>query len=231
VLELDGSSFTVHESVICAIAPFFKAALRREWEEGKERMIKFPDTDAEVFETYVHWTYSGTVDAAAISPPSEAVVEPRLPSYLAMGKLWIFADKVLDFELCNRLSDLILDKAREEQVRVSLSSLEYLWPRISEDSPLRKLHIDLRVELIDATDFDPAGPNYTQGRFWQDYLTADATEETKVNLMDFFIASFAAFIIYAKDSTHDSLFDEDWDIRPGVRCRYHRHEDGKTCED
>jgi hypothetical protein len=232
VLELDGTSFSVHESVICAKAPFFKAALQHEWAEGQERKVTLTETEADVFEAYAHWAYSGIVDATAISkstPSSDAKL--KLPTYLALGKLWIFADKVLDFELCNRLSDSTLEKAQENSAKIALGSLAYLWPRTSKDSPLRKLHVDMYADIVPAFNLRQYHPNHDRREWWHKYMTKGATEDIKVKLVDFFIDIASTVIAQNRDLTKSLIFDENWNIRSGVGCRYHRHEDGNKCED
>lgn len=52
VVGTEKKEYNVHEQILCANSPFFKAAFEEEWAEGRERTIPLPEDDPEVFELY-----------------------------------------------------------------------------------------------------------------------------------------------------------------------------------
>jgi hypothetical protein len=65
---------------------FFKAALGRGWAEGRNKLVKLPETEPEVFEAYVHWSYTLKIDVSGIRISKEE--EPLTPiTYIGLAKL------------------------------------------------------------------------------------------------------------------------------------------------
>jgi hypothetical protein len=112
------SPFTVHESVISAKSPFFRAALQNEWTEAEDKKVRLPDATPEVFESYLHWVYTNEVDLSSI--PNIRVQKPHRPknepTFFRCAQLWIFADCMIDYDLCNRLTDLTLTRVTTYKV-------------------------------------------------------------------------------------------------------------------
>lgn len=54
-------SFTVHEKVITECSDFFRATCADGFREGKEKVVRLPEMEEEIFKSYVHWAYCNEV--------------------------------------------------------------------------------------------------------------------------------------------------------------------------
>lgn len=54
-------TYVVHEAIVRAESPFFEAALSKEWQESKERIVRLPKQYPEAFDVYIGWVYSGKI--------------------------------------------------------------------------------------------------------------------------------------------------------------------------
>ena len=196
-------SFLVHKAPLRSRSSFFESASRGEWIEAKSKTISLSDTDPEIFETFVHWAYTSEVDLSLLQPPGEQIVA----TYLQLTKLWIFADKHLDFELCNRVIDLTVE-GLERCKYAGVGVLQFIWPNTSPGSKLRKLHLDVMS-------------SYT----FADYIKEYAEETPKELLLDLAVRYLGREETdAAPDELNMERIGEDYCCR-----RYHIHEDEKVC--
>ena len=64
-------------------------------------------------------------------------------NYLALAELWIFADMMLDHELCNAVADITFTRAIDIQRVASPSTLNFIWNHTSTNFLFRRLHVDI----------------------------------------------------------------------------------------
>jgi hypothetical protein len=90
-------TFYVHEAVLTSTSEFLKAALKKEWKEGQERIIYLNEMDPDRFELYLTWKYGGPI----FEPPAEADnAMYHIPcSLVALG------ERIMDRQYQNRLVD------------------------------------------------------------------------------------------------------------------------------
>lgn len=98
------------------------------------------DTKKDGFEAYLHWVYSSTVEMRFIDEVPDCT---QPPSYWTLAELWIFADMMLDRDLCNKIIDMTYARAMVSQSSADVATLNFIWENTSLDSPLRILHFDL----------------------------------------------------------------------------------------
>lgn len=153
----------------------------------------------------------------------------HFPMYKDMAALWIFAESMIDLELCNYLSDMTLSKLENKQEPCPESTILYIWSHTAEDSLLRKMHIDMYAaawklwikEVLPGCRI--AQDSYAQ-RFVKDFEV-----EQRGLLFEFLLQVVSNYV--ADDVNGDSacMLNEGGIIKAGIRCNYNRHEDGKKC--
>ncbi|KAK5712890.1 hypothetical protein LTR17_017859 [Elasticomyces elasticus] len=106
--------FHIHDQFLYRGSLFFEAALRPEWREGRERAVKLPEEDPDVFCCYMQYLYTGYVSCTTETPAG----------YHKLVKLWVLADHLLAFTLQNLVIDCILAAAKEPHRNVQVTELE-----------------------------------------------------------------------------------------------------------
>ena len=196
----DQAKFTVHKTLICSRAPFFARATSGEWRSAQTQTVTLSDTKKDVFEAYLHWIYSSTVEMRFIQEPPDY---QNAPSYWTLAELWIFADMMLDRDLCNKVIDMTYAKAIMSQTSAVDSTLTLIWENTAADSPLRTLHVDVT----------------TSNR-----RSLANCEETIALLPQDFILELATRHMKGLDrSVLVGLTER------SICARYHTHEDGRSC--
>jgi hypothetical protein len=102
-----------------------------------------PDTEPEVFEAYLHWVYTKDVELDSISLPWAPLNPPKVPSYLSIAKIFVFADMMLDHDLCNRLSNLAVKKFNGGGNFSRSRIVRFVWDNTAPTSKLRILYLDI----------------------------------------------------------------------------------------
>lgn len=151
--------FVVHKATICRLSNFFKAACSRQWKEGQENLLRLPETDAEAFNVYAHWTYSDNLDMSLMTEP----LSFTSPSYLHLGKIWILSNYFGN----NALGNLVIDRLLQTMDRllfhrVSTPTLQYLFTNLPVDSKIRRLFIDAVTATMNGTTFEKEGKSLPQ---------------------------------------------------------------------
>ena len=85
----------IYKTYLCACLKYFRAAFCDGFAETKAQEIDLQDTDLEIFNSFLYWTYHQSL-------PSEI---RRTYTYM---KLWIFADKYIVPKLQNYVMRLII---------------------------------------------------------------------------------------------------------------------------
>lgn len=100
-----------------------------------------------IFNTYADWAYTSNLDTTQLPQ------EKSDASYKDLSKLWVFANYILDVELCNVVANAIVKKYRTEHIFPSVGTMHYVWDNTTETSPLRKLFIDVYAAHQDCETF------------------------------------------------------------------------------
>ena len=77
--------------------------------------------DSEVFVAYFRWIYTAQIDSREMTSDSGGLDEGE-PTLLSLVELWFLAEHLTDYELCSKVSDMIVDGVDGRLRGISTSS-------------------------------------------------------------------------------------------------------------
>ena len=130
-------TFEIREGLICSRCPFFFNAFSGSFLEAQTKVLTFPDDDPERFKELQAWLDNGTTP------------NPQR-SWIALCKIWLFADKYHIDHLQNLVIDALHSKfaAHEEGINISFETLDFVAENTFSRSPLRRLFADMLTNGI-----------------------------------------------------------------------------------
>ncbi|KAF1946600.1 hypothetical protein EJ02DRAFT_430537 [Clathrospora elynae] len=156
--------FFVHEELITTRSRFFQKALRKygrdediQWLEGKERVVKLPDDDAEIFAAYVQLLYQDRLPCykpitatEAGSALKQAVHRTSHEEYDLLARLYVFCEKIQDVTAKGLLISAFVQasrKLREDGCKYypAADQIKYVFEGTPDSDPLRQLFVDYYV--------------------------------------------------------------------------------------
>lgn len=138
--------FIIHADLLAAKSPFFEAAMHKGWPEGQSKTVRLPEQDEEVFTAYFRWVYAEVIDLSQITETLDVQADPqRGPSYLSHARVWVLGNYLQDFQLCNRLTDELIKRAKRLGRGIHPRTLKLVWESTSSDEPLRKLFVAISL--------------------------------------------------------------------------------------
>ncbi|KAK5003424.1 hypothetical protein LTR60_005495 [Cryomyces antarcticus] len=96
-------SFQVHEELLTARSPFFRAAFQKDRKKGRERVLELPEDKPESFEQYAWWIYCGKIENKV--KPSTSVPHVRI-----LTRTYAFGCKVCDVDFMDTIMDTLIEK-------------------------------------------------------------------------------------------------------------------------
>ena len=129
---------------------FFKSATKEEWRKGKDA-IKVPEDDAEVFNVYVQWLYSGRIPLA---------IDTAQMDYTFLAKLYVLGEKLIDITFKDAVINKIVANTRAlakngQRYYPSPSVVDIIYEHTMSGSPARHLMVDLYVRTaVDGWELD-----------------------------------------------------------------------------
>ena len=152
----DKREFTIHESLLRSSAPYFEAALKKEWKEGHMREIPMSDDDSDAVELFLQWLYSGRIwtdPCANMSGPDDDK-QATSQEMWKLIKVYCFGEKIQDSCFKDVVLDCIIDWTRvntdkERRHYPEAEHAAYVWDTTPENSRLRRLILDLYTYGID----------------------------------------------------------------------------------
>jgi hypothetical protein len=156
----DQETFFVHEDMICAESTFFKAACSGNWLENKEKTIRLPEHEVDIFCLYLESIYREDIDWNHIF--DFPTTEIRGYQFVEDEHNGQFQRAVLDLCKLWSLADYLGDRFTSDQLVATIAGVfspksmaQLAWPvieHIAENAPVdSKLHvwmIDLLVEMV-----------------------------------------------------------------------------------
>ena len=119
--------------------------------------MRLPETDAEVFEVYVHSAYSGNLSMEFMTAPADS----RPPAYLNLVKVWITSNYLGNNALGNCVVDRLFQKLDSMPTHlIGAIPLQYLFDNVTFPSKLGQLFIDVMAARITWKAFDDNSKNY-----------------------------------------------------------------------
>lgn len=138
----DATDFELHEEVLCASSPFFRAALSRHgFLECKERVVRLPELDPKVFNLYTQWSYTGKV--ASLQPRESDRGGTKRRQELA--RLYVVAQFLGDTRLRNAIVDIWIANDRSTDKGPGVELISFLYENTPQDCPLMRLIKDWHV--------------------------------------------------------------------------------------
>ncbi|KAK3710213.1 Ankyrin repeat and BTB/POZ domain-containing protein 1 [Vermiconidia calcicola] len=191
--------YMVHKTVFCTQSPFFQTATNGNyWLEAKEKTVSVPEATEDTFEAYIHWAYTSAID---LSTAPKATASHKHADWDIITRLWILADMLMDEQLCNGLTDLMLTKFDEDYYCMHPATLCTIWEQTSAESQLRKVCID----IMSCTS-------------WEN-IEADATKLPQEFLIEFMRRYF---------ENEEHMVGRQG-LHRYKKCRYHVHRDSTKC--
>lgn len=138
-----GEISSVHEKLIRKSSPFFDKALSGAWQESRERTVRLPEDEPEIFAIYVHWLYYGTVPVVC-----DETVEMKGVEYLNLAKAYTLGDKLMDVGFQDATIDAIVDASQVGLADGSLwypgmQIVQYVYHNTKESASIRTMLVDM----------------------------------------------------------------------------------------
>lgn len=168
---------------ISARAPFFEreTSCSSNGVEATEKTITLPETEPEVFEAYLHWVYTKEIELGAI----EASWKPnKPPTFISIAKLWLFAEAMLDFDLCNELVDIVIRKSRIQKRAIATKTIESVWQRTVTTSKLRVLFMNAFASAPNVIEYFKKFEEVFRTEFKIDTIARFLRGETRLNITE-----------------------------------------------
>jgi hypothetical protein len=154
------ATYHVPERFLTEKSEFFQAACRNEGKEAKSRLIKLPDVEPEIFNSYLFWVYRDTLlirNEWAFGEGDWEDVAHAVQSSLV--KLWILADRLADARLRNALMDEMVTatgrlELASEFVLFPPEVTVLAWSATTASRSLRQLILDYYVFYVLAKDVE-----------------------------------------------------------------------------
>ena len=128
--------FFVHTTML-QHSEFFKAALKEEWKEGQQRIVKLPDVEPHLFEAYIQWQYRGKINFGE---------SPASYNFVTLAKLYGFGERLVDGVFQDRVLDTIVAGVRDaERPAPGSVCVNTIYRNTPEGSPARRLMVDIYV--------------------------------------------------------------------------------------
>lgn len=199
--------FHIHEAQLIASSDFFKNALQGDWKAKSERTIKLPDCGVESFRKYAEWLYTGRMCTMSQDDDVESLyesgdVEDDEPSTFADCYALGLVLQDTDFR------DNLIDAMVEAMINKNIDNTDLphcVYSSCSEDSPHRKLAVDLAVYTWDSTNFAQI-----------------PSEDYPVEFLSGLLSSVSELLEDGREQLSFAAFFEDTDL-----CAYHEHTTSK----
>ena len=105
-------------------------------------MVKLPDDDPEIFETYIQWLYTGTVFSKVKGKFGSS-------NYVHLAKLYTLGEKLVDAVFQNQVVDAIVAGVREADTIVGTPvypgqiEINMIYHNTPPGNPARRLMVDI----------------------------------------------------------------------------------------
>ena len=145
--------WVLSEDLLCDRVPFFKAAFKSAWKEGKEKVIELPEDNPKAFAVFVDLVFLGYLACNGCRHNFEvresSLKHPSGPYDIDLFALWVFADKIHLPNLASEAIRMLRQCAMWHSlntVTFSRDGLRYVYENTTKSSALRLTLIDVMVE-------------------------------------------------------------------------------------
>ncbi|KAI4681853.1 uncharacterized protein J4E84_007450 [Alternaria hordeiaustralica] len=140
--------FTVQLNRIVYYSPFFLAALTGPFKEAKDKVVTLPDTEANIFELFVHWLYHQRFPTQGDSPRLLALYSggDRYPYFESarLMRLYVFSDKYNIPKLNRDCLDALFEHVGDSDgyKLPDLNDVAYAVKNLNDEDPLLRMIVD-----------------------------------------------------------------------------------------
>ena len=195
--------FYVHPSILAAHSEFLKSALKEEWTEGKDRVIKLPEDDPEIFYIYVQWLYTGTIFTKT---------KEEAHSFDHLVDLYLLGEKMLDQVFQNRVMDALVSATRER-----------------DENGKRYFHDDLCIDKLYRNTPKNALARQFMVDVWVRRGRSKWISEDTALINKEFLVDLTTAMLDKCELRHEFRLDYAV-LQAGVPCKYHQHGESDRCE-
>lgn len=140
----NGTTYPIHQSLVCASSKFFRSAVKPEWTSSKAdpRAVDLSEEVPGTFEIYVHWLYFKTLPTVRMEPKANIASE-----YKDLARCYVLGEKLIDIEFKNAVldsfADAMADQLLKEHRFPGVQEINIIYKGTMEDSPARELLVDI----------------------------------------------------------------------------------------
>lgn len=182
-------------------------------------MVRLPEVEPAIFKIYVNWVYTSLIDLEVVilprtqecldkhkhADPTESSSDwcrksTRVHAYSA---LYGVADMLLDTRIKICIIDCLMASEREDNFRMSSSTLRYIWTKALSGCGLQRMLLDTWTSKM---------PLDAAKKIWTSYPLQLKTD-------------LAMRLLEMRGKRQDEC-----DPINAPRCHYHDHEDGASCD-
>jgi hypothetical protein len=141
----------LNEDLLCDRAPFFQAAFKSDFREGREKTMELPEDDPKAFAKFVDWVYTNRIlcdicDEQEVDSYDPVIKHPNEPYDLELFALWVFADKIGHEELGDSALNRLHKCFWTGWVKFSAEGIKFAYDNTAKSSPLRARLLKVTVE-------------------------------------------------------------------------------------
>lgn len=138
-------TFHIHETILSERSTFFKAAVSKRWQEGRNGKINLPEDDPSLAGAYFDWLYSFKIPSKsdqAVNVLDDSDIDAE---YEYLSHMYVFGEKVVDDDFCNAVIDAIIAKIEfdsgDAYYYPSTKAVNILYEATAEGCPARKMMV------------------------------------------------------------------------------------------
>lgn len=188
----DEYAFTVHESLLCGHADFFKAACSAGWKEGQTRTVRLPPATPAHFEIYLDWLYSQQqanltdkltkiLTEEGLAQSVDELYQQQLQLIDKLCDMWLLADYILDTDFKNKVMDAILMHDLSQHRLIMQSTIRKIITNTTKESGLQRWTIEHLALFVAVLDLDAM----------HEWLQADVVFEVLKKMVPYRLANTA----------------------------------------
>lgn len=140
--------FTVHKDLMCAKSKFFAAACSERWMDGKSKVVRLPESEAQVFQIYMAWLFTGN---AAVEGIKNTITEDEFSDaneQHTLIELYLLAQYLDDIKLRNQRVSVLIKRSLVWKTMPYLTDLKVVWDSTTPGCLLRKMFVDKAVSAL-----------------------------------------------------------------------------------
>lgn len=136
-------TFYCHEELVTTHSDFFAAAMRKEWVEGQDRIVRLPEYDPDYFKMFASFLYTGAIHSLADGDYD--VEELKDWEYQRLALAWTLGNKLICVAFQDAVVDAIINKLMTEGPQYPLGLYRGVYTMTAGSCGLRRLVVDITV--------------------------------------------------------------------------------------